>query len=232
MKRKNSVVEKLRGGILALMKSNKIQVFKGQGTIKKTNEVAVGNKKLQAKNIIIATGSVPIELPFMKFDGKAVVSSDHAIAFDKIPKKMGVIGAGAIGLELGSVWQRIGTEVTIVEVLPRLAITFDHEISKMAERTFKKQGIKFALETKVTGLKKKGSQTILTAEKKGNDLEFLADKVLVCVGRKPFTEGLGLHKVGVEINKQGQVITDSHFKTNVDSIFAIGDVTDGPMLGP
>lgn len=230
MTKKTQVVDQLRGGIKALLKANKIESIHGSGKIISPTQVEVDGKVLNTKNIIIATGSQVVELPFLKFDGKTVVSSDHAIAFDSIPEKIVIVGAGAIGLELGSVWSRLGSDVTIVELLPRVAITFDHEISKMAERIFKKQGMKFELDAKVTGIKTKGKSTILTAEKAGKELEFPADKIIVCVGRKPFTEGLGLENVGVERDKLGRIITDDHFKTNIPGIFAIGDVTDGPML--
>lgn len=230
MKKKTDVVEKLRGGITALMKANKIDVIQGKGKLTAANEVDVEGKKLSAKNIVIATGSVPVELPFMKFDGKTIVSSNEAIAFDSVPKKVVLVGAGAIGLELGSVWSRLGSDVTVVELLPRVAITFDEEVSKMAERIFKKQGIKFELGAKVTGTKQNGKETILLAEKNGKELEFPADKIVVCVGRKPYTEGLGLEAVGVELDKQGRIITDAHFKTKVSGVYAIGDVREGPML--
>ncbi len=230
MTKKNQVVDQLRNGIKALLKANKIDVIHASAQIISPTQVKAGNNVLNTKNIIIATGSQVIELPFLKFDGKIVVSSDDAIAFDSIPEKIVVVGAGAIGLELGSVWSRLGSDVTIVELLPRVAITFDHEISKMAERIFKKQGIKFELDAKVTGIKTKAKTTILTAEKAGKELEFPADKIIVCVGRKPFTEGLGLENLGIERDKQGRIVTDNHFKTNVPGIFAIGDVTDGPML--
>lgn len=230
MGKKTQIVDQLRNGIKALMKANKIEVFNGTGKITSPTEVDVDGKKLKAKNIIIATGSQVVELPFLKFDGQTVVSSDHAIAFDSIPKKIVIVGAGAIGLELGSVWNRLGSDVTIVELLPRVAITFDHEISKMAERIFKKQGIKFELDAKVTGMKKNGKTVTLTAEKAGKELEFPADKIIVCVGRKPYIDGLGLENLGIERDKQGRVITDKHFQTNVPGIFAIGDVIAGPML--
>jgi len=230
MKKKDQVVNQLRGGIKALMKANKITVFNGFGKLKAQGKVEVDGKVIESKNIIIATGSQVVELPFLKFDGKTVVSSDQAIAFDSVPKKVVVVGAGAIGLELGSVWNRLGSDVTVVELLPRVAITFDHEISKQAERIFKKQGLKFELDAKVTGIKKKGKSTILTAEKKGAELEFPADKIIVCVGRKPYTDKLGLENLGIETDKQGRIVTDKARQTNVKGVYAIGDVTDGPML--
>lgn len=230
MNKKSQIVDQLRNGIKALMKANKISVFNGTGKIISPTQIEVGNEKLSSNHIIIATGSQSVELPFLKFDGETVVSSDHAIAFDSIPKKIVIVGAGAIGLELGSVWSRLGSDVTIVELLPRIAITFDHEISKLAERIFKKQGIKFELDTKVTGMKKSGKTTLLTAEKDGKPLEFPADKIIVCVGRKPYTEGLGLESIGIERDKLGRIVVDKHFRTSVTTIFAIGDVIAGPML--
>jgi len=230
MNKKSHVVDQLRSGVKALMKANKIEVFNGTGKFVSPTQIEVGGQKLDSNHIIIATGSQSVELPFLKFDGKVVVSSDDAIAFDSIPKKIVIVGAGAIGLELGSVWSRLGSDVTIVELLPRIAITFDHEISKMAERIFKKQNIKFELDAKVTGMKKAGKTVTLTAEKEGKTLEFPSDKIIVCVGRKPYTEGLGLEALGIEKDKQGRIVVDKHFRTNVPSIFAIGDVIAGPML--
>lgn len=229
MKKKDTVVNQLRGGIKALMKARKIEVFEGIGKILSKTEVDAGGTKLTTKNIVIATGSQVIELPFLKFDGKKVVSSDHAVSFDSVPKKIVIVGAGAIGLELGSVWHRLGSDVTIVELLPRVAITFDHEISKSAERILKKQGIKFELDTKVTGMKTNSKEVILTAEKDGKQLEFPADKIIVCVGRKTYTQGLGLENIGLKLDEKGRVPTN-HSKTSIAGIYAIGDVTNGPML--
>lgn len=230
MKRKDGVVDKLRKGVEQLVAARKITILKGLGTITSATTVDVDGTAHETRNILIATGSVPVELPFLKFDGKTVVSSDDAIAFGKAPKKLVVVGAGAIGLELGSVWARLGSEVTVVELLPKVAPTYDDEISKTAERLFKRQGITFALNHKVTGTKKKGNKTFLTATQGDKEVEFEADKILVAVGRKPFTDGLGLDKVGVEVDKHGRVLVDKHFKTNIDGIYAIGDVIPGPML--
>jgi dihydrolipoamide dehydrogenase len=194
--------------------------------IKEKNDETV----LTGKHIIIATGSSTIELPFLKFDGETVVSSDQAIAFDQVPKKLAVVGAGAIGLELGSVWARLGSQVEVIEFLPTIAPTFDKDVSKMAERLFKKQGLNFHLNTKVTGLKKAKGKTILTAEKDGKAIQFEADKILVAVGRKPYTDRLGLEVVGIETDEKGRIPVDKHFKTSADGIYAIGDVIPGPML--
>jgi dihydrolipoamide dehydrogenase len=185
---------------------------------------------LHGKSIIIATGSTSIELPFLKFDGEAVVSSDQAIAFDKVPEKLAVVGAGAIGLELGSVWARLGAKVDVVEFLPNIAPSFDKDVSKMAERLFKKQGLSFHLKTKVTGAKKEKGKHILTVEKNDDTMEIEADKILVAVGRKPYTDLLGLEAVGIETDEKGRIPVGEHFQTVADGIFAIGDVIPGPML--
>lgn len=235
MAKKDKTVSQLSGGVAQLMKANKVNVFNGLGTLKDGGKIEVKGGKSEetvtAKHIIIATGSAPVELPFLPFDGETVVSSTEAIAFDKVPKKMVVVGAGAIGLELGSVWARLGAQVDVIEFLPVIAPTFDKDVSKMAERVFKKQGMRFHLSTKVTGIKKKGGKHILSAEdKKGETIEFEADKVLVSVGRKPHTESLGLEAVGIETDDKGRIPVDQHYKTSVDGIYALGDVIAGPML--
>jgi dihydrolipoamide dehydrogenase len=236
MKRKGEVVEKLRGGVKQILDKRGVTIIQGLGKIGaggKSVEVirADGSaQKLETKNILIATGSVPVELPFLKFDGKVVVSSDHAIAFTEVPEKLVVIGAGAIGLELGSVWARLGSEVTVVELLPRIAPTFDEDISRLAQRVFQKQGMKFELGAKVTGMKLENGKAVLTAEREGKALEFPADKILVAVGRKPTTAGLGAAEAGLTLDKQGRVVVDAHFRSNLPNVFAIGDVTAGPML--
>lgn len=234
MAKKDQTVSRLCGGIEQLMKANKVKVFNGSGSLAGDQKVRVQGGKseelLSAKNILIATGSVSIELPFLKFDGKTVVSSTEAIAFDKVPKRLAVVGAGAIGLELGSVWARLGAHVDVIEFLPNVAATFDNDVSKMAERLFKKQGLQFHLKTKVTGLKKSGRKHILTAEKGGDTIEFEVDKVLVAVGRKPYTEGLGLENTAIATDEKGRIPVDENYKTSANGIYAIGDVIAGPML--
>ncbi|MGJ8638014.1 MAG: dihydrolipoyl dehydrogenase [Opitutaceae bacterium] len=234
MAKKSKTVDQLRNGVKHLMKANKIKVFNGLGSIAGEGKVSVRatgkNIDIAGKHIILATGSSTIELPFLKFDGETVVSSDQAIAFDKVPEKLAVVGAGAIGLELGSVWARLGAQVDVIEFLPAIAPTFDKDVSKMAERLFKKQGLNFHLKTKVTGLKKAKGKHVLTADKGGKEIEFEVDKVLVAVGRKPYTEGLGLDKVGITVDDKGRIPVDAHFKTSAAGIYAIGDVIPGPML--
>jgi len=234
MKRKDEVVAQLNGGVAGLAKARKVDVLQGLGSLEGEGKVKVkgddGDKTVTAEHIIIATGSVPVELPFMKFDGKTIVSSTEAIAFDKVPKKLVVVGAGAIGLELGSVWARLGSEVTVVELLPAVAAFCDKDISKMAERLFKKQGLNFELGAKVTGVKKEGRKHFLTAEKDGKELTFEANNILVAVGRKPTTAGLNADKAGVELDDKGRVKIDNHFRTSAKGVYAIGDVVAGPML--
>jgi len=226
MKRKDDVVTKLVGGVGQLAKARKITVVTGAASFASPNTVAVGDQKLTAKNIVIATGSAPVELPFMKFDGKTVVSSDHAIAFDAIPKKLVVVGGGAIGLELGSVWARLGSDVTVVEFLPKIAAGFDDDIIRNFTRLLQKQGLKIEVGAKVTGF----ANGVLTAEREGKKLEFPTDKVLVSVGRRPFTDGLNFEKAGVVLDEKRRIKVDSHLRTNVPGIWALGDVVAGPML--
>ncbi len=226
LKRKDDVVTKLVGGVGQLAKARKITVVTGAASFVSANTIAVGDQKLTARNIVIATGSAPVELPFMKFDGKTVVSSDHAIAFDSIPKKLVVVGGGAIGLELGSVWSRLGSDVTVVEFLPKIIATYDDDIVRNFTRLLQKQGLKIEVGAKVTGF----ANGVLTAERDGKKLEFPADKVLVSVGRRPFTDSLGLDKAGVQLDEKKRVRVDEHLRTTVAGIWAIGDVVAGPML--
>jgi dihydrolipoamide dehydrogenase len=233
--RKDKVVRTMNSGVRALMKTNKVTTFEGLGSIAAPGKVSVkgsdgNNQEIEAKNIIIATGSVPTELPFAKFDGKTIVSSTEALTWTEPPKKFLVIGAGAIGLELGSVWNRLGSEVTILEFLPRIAVGFDLELSNLLQRSLTAQGITFHLEAKVSAIKVDNGRVTATATKGNEELKFDADNVLVSVGRKPFTDGLGADKVGVEFDEKKRIKVDKHFKTNIEGIYAIGDVIAGPML--
>src|ERR1700730_9419571 len=233
--RKDKVVRTMNSGVRALMKTNKVTTFEGLGSIAAPGKVSVkgsdgNNQEVEAKNIIIATGSVPVELAFAKFDGKTIVSSTEALCFTEPPKKFLVIGAGAIGLELGSVWNRLGSEGAILEFLPRIAVGFDLELSNLLQRALTTQGITFHLEAKVSAIDVSNGRATATATKGSEELKFEADKVLVSVGRKPFSEGLGAEKVGVEFDDKNRIKIDKHFKTKVDGIYAIGDVIAGPML--
>jgi dihydrolipoyl dehydrogenase len=235
LQRKEKVVKTLTGGVRALMKTNKVTTFEGFGTITAPGKVSVKSsngetKEIETKNIVIATGSAPVELPFAKFDGKTIVSSTEALCFTAPPPRFLVIGAGAIGLELGSVWSRLGSEVTVLEFLPRIAVGFDLELSNQLQRSLTAQGLTFHLETKVTAVKIDNGRVIATATKGSEELKFEADKVLVSVGRRPFSEGLGAEKVGVAFDERKRIKIDNHFRTNVEGIYAIGDVVAGPML--
>ena len=236
--RKDKVVKTMNSGVRALMKTNKVTTFEGFGTItapgkvsiKSSSGPATAGQEIETKNIIIATGSMPIELPFAKFDGKTIVSSTEALTFTEAPPRLVVIGAGAIGLELGSVWSRLGSEVTFLEFLPRIAVGFDLELSNLLQRSLTAQGMTFHLETKVTAVKIDNGRVTATATKGNEELKFEADKVLVSVGRRPFAEGVGAEKVGVEVDEKKRIKIDNHFRTNVEGIYAIGDVIAGPML--
>jgi len=233
--RKDKVVKTLTGGVRALMKGNKITTFTGRGTITEPGKVRIQPNEdkpieIASDHIIIATGSVPIDLPSMPFDGKTIVSSTEALCFEKPPEKLLVIGAGAIGLELGSVWSRLGSEVTVLEFLPRIAVGFDLEVSNLLQRALTTQGMKFHLETKVSSVKVTNGRAAATASKDGKELNFEADKVLVSVGRRAFAEGLGADKAGLALDERGRIKVDEMFRSNVPGVYAIGDVIAGPML--
>ena len=248
LKRKDEVVARNVGGLALLAKARKITVITGTATFTaaRTLEISpVGSEparapkqQLTAPNIVIATGSAPVELPFMKFDGTTVVSSDHAIAFPAVPKKLVVVGGGAIGLELGSVWSRLGAEVTVVEFLLKIVANYDDDIVRHFTRLLTKQGLKIETGAKVTGFKFSKSENpksempaaTLMAEREGKTLEFAADKVLVAVGRRPYTDGLGLEKAGVQLDDKKRVKVDAQLKTTAPDVWAIGDVVAGPML--
>jgi dihydrolipoamide dehydrogenase len=225
-------------GVEFLLKKNRVDTFHGTGRIAGAGRIEViaedgGNQMLETKSIVIATGSDVARLPGVTIDEKVVVSSTGALDLDRVPKKLLVIGAGVIGLELGSVWRRLGSEVTVVEYLDRVLPGMDGEVGKQFQRILTKQGIAFRLSTKVTGVEvgKKGGATVTVEPAAGGTAETLqADVVLVCIGRTPYTEGLGLDTVGVQRDDKGRILTDSHYATNVTGIYAIGDVIAGPML--
>jgi len=239
MGRKDKVVSDLTQGVEFLMKKNKVDYVIGEGTIKAAGEVVItppkkGAKKqtLETDNILIATGSDVAPLPGVKIDEKQIVSSTGALDLKTVPKTLCVVGAGVIGLELGSVWRRLGAKVTVVEFLDHILPGMDAEISKQMQRTLKKQGIEFKLSTKVTGAKTaKAGVTLTTEPVAGGKKETMkAEIVLAAIGRLPFTNGLGLDKAGVEMDDRGFVKVDEDFQTNVEGIFAIGDVIGGAML--
>ena len=226
LKKKDAVVTKLVGGVAQLAKARKVTVITGAASFVSAHTVAAGDQHLTAKNIVIATGSTPVELPFMKFDGQEIVSSDHAIAFSAVPKKLVVVGGGVIGVELGSVWARLGADVTVIEFLPKIIATYDDDIIRNFTRIIQKQGLKIEVGARVTGY----ANGILTAERGAEKLSFAADKVLVAVGRRPFTDSLGLEKAGVQLDEKNRIKVDAHLKTTAPGVWAIGDVVAGPML--
>lgn len=228
LKKKDGIVAKLTGGVAALAKARKVTVLTGEAKFTSADTVAVGDQSLTAKNIVIATGSAPVELPFMKFDGDTIVSSTEALTFTSVPQRLVVVGGGAIGLELGSVWARLGAEVTIVEFLPKIAAANDDDIVRNFTRILQKQGLKIECGAKVTGYDH--AKKILTAEREGKVLEFPADKVLVAVGRRPYADHLDLAKAGVALTDKKRIQVNARLQTTVPGIWAIGDVIDGPML--
>ncbi len=229
---RQDAVKQLTGGIEFLFKKNKVTWLKGQASFDDAHTVSVGTEKITAKDIVIATGSSVTPLPGVTIDQQVVVDSTGALELAKVPEHMVVIGGGVIGLELGSVWRRLGAKVTCVEFLDQILPGFDGEVRKEANKIFKKQGIEFRLGTKVTGVAVTGKTATLTLEPaKGGAAETLqADCVLVSIGRKPNTDGLGLDKIGLAVNSRGQIDTHHDFRTSVDGVWAIGDVIPGPML--
>jgi dihydrolipoamide dehydrogenase len=225
-------VKGLTQGIEFLFKKNKVEWLKGRASFVDPHTVEVAGRKVTAKNIVIATGSSVTPLPGITVDQERIVDSTGALELAEVPKRMVVIGGGVIGLELGSVWRRLGAQVTIVEFLDQILPGFDGDVRKEANKLFKKQGFEFRLSTKVTKAERKGDVVNLTVEPaSGGAAETLeADVVLVSIGRKPNTEGLALGKAGVELNQRGQIETDHEFRTKVPGVWAIGDVIPGPML--
>ncbi|HEU5047413.1 MAG TPA: dihydrolipoyl dehydrogenase [Rickettsiales bacterium] len=235
--RKDDVVENLTKGIEGLFKKNKVDYIIGSGMIAGVGKVGVTTPDaksllLNTKRILIATGSETTPLPGVTIDEKRVVSSTGALSFPEVPKKLVVIGAGVIGLELGSVWRRLGAEVTVVEFLDRITPGLDAEVGKQFQKILEKQGIAFKLATKVTGVKSDAKKAVVTAEPVagGKAEEISADYVLVSIGRRAYTQGLGLTELGVAMDERGRVKVDGHFQTNVAGIYAIGDAIAGPML--
>jgi dihydrolipoamide dehydrogenase len=237
MKAKNEAVRGLTSGIEFLFNKYGAKYEKGYGRIISPNEVQVtltagGTKILKTKNIVIATGSEPIPLPGVEIDEKRVVTSTGALELSSVPNHLVLIGGGIIGLEMGSVWNRLGSKVTVVEFTDMIAAGADGEISKLFKRVLETQGLKFLMKSKVTAVEKKPNILTVTIEDlvKNTTSKIDADVVLVAVGRRPYTEGLGLKEVGVKVDSKGRVETDEHFRTNIPNIYAIGDVIKGPML--
>jgi dihydrolipoamide dehydrogenase len=236
LKRKDQVVADLTKGIEGLFKKNKITYFLGEGKIISANQVSVksekGTETLTTKNIMIATGSDIMSIPGINIDETSVVSSTGALSLKSVPKRMAVIGGGYIGLEMGSVWRRLGSEVTVIEFLDKIVPAMDNEIGKQLQKILTQQGMKFMLSTKVLKAEKKGKNVELSLESvtDGSKQTMEVDVVLVSIGRKPYTDGLGLTELGIKLNPRGFIEVDSHYKTNIPNIYAIGDVIPGPML--
>ena len=236
MKNKEKAVTVLTKGIEFLFKKNKVTYFKGTGSITSANQISIKsndnkNETIETKNIIIATGSDPVSLPGVKFDEEKIVSSTGALSLKEVPKKLVVVGGGYIGLEMGSVWSRLGSEVQVVEFLDHITPGMDKEISNEFQKLLKKQGINFNLKTKVDSISEnKNGVTVNTTDEQGNKKKFDCDVVLISVGRKPNTNNLNLEKIGVDKDNKGRVKVNKHFQTNIKNVYAIGDVIQGPML--
>lgn len=236
MSRKDKIVKDLTGGIAFLMKKNKIEVFAGKGKLLSPTQVEVsgesGKHVLETKNVMLATGSVVNTLPNLEFDGKTIISSTEALSLPKVPKHMIVVGGGVIGLEMGSVWLRLGAKVTVLEYLDRICPVMDTQITKRLQAILAKQGMEFLFQVKVTGAKvsKSGAQIAYEDLKDGAQKSIEGDVVLVATGRKPYSEGLGLEELGIERDKRGFVLVNDHLQTKHPNIYAVGDLIPGPML--
>ncbi|MDA7717028.1 dihydrolipoyl dehydrogenase [bacterium] len=234
--RKQAVVDQTCDGVGFLMKKNKIDVFEGVGAFKDATHIDITKadgavETIEAKNTIIATGSKPSTLPFIKIDKKRVITSTEMLTLKEVPKHLVIIGGGVIGLELGQVYRRLGAEVSVVEYMDRIIPGMDKALSKELQKVMKKQGVKFYTSHKVTGVKATAKEVTITADdKKGNPVEFKGDYCLVSVGRRPYTDGLNAEAAGVKLNDRGQVEVNDHLQTNVSNIYAIGDVIKGAML--
>ena len=236
IERKQSVVDQTVDGIKFLMNKNKIDVIEGVGSFKDANNINIkksdgGTETIEVKNTIIATGSKPASLPFINIDKERIITSTEALKLKEIPKHMLVIGGGAIGLELGQVYQRLGAEVSVIEYMDRIVPGMDAAVSKELQKTLKKQGIKFYVSHKVNAVDRNGDEVVVKAEdKKGKAVEFKGDYCLVSVGRRPYTDGLNAEAAGVKIDDRGRVEVNDHLQTSAKNIYAIGDVVRGVML--
>ncbi len=234
--RKDEVVAQTSSGINFLMDKNKVDSFQGIGSFKDATHINITNAEgdvetIEGKQTIIATGSKPSTLPFIKLDKKRIITSTEALSLNEIPKHLIVIGGGVIGLELGQVYKRLGADVSVIEFMPKIIPTMDEMLAKELQKALKKQGIKFYTGHKVTAVKTTDKEVSVTAnDKKGNPVEFKGDYCLVSVGRRPYTDGLSFESAGVNIDENGQIETNNHLQTNVPNIYAIGDVVEGAML--
>lgn len=236
MERKQRIVGELTDGVAQLMKKNKVTVLQGRGSLLAADRVRIdgpeGALEVSAGAVVLATGSAPIELPFLPFDNERIVDSTGALSFGAVPEHLVVIGAGAVGLELGSVWCRLGARVTVVEMMPQIVPAADRQMAKTLQRSLKQQGLQVKLKTKVIAadLSEGGAVSLSLQDDKEKTEELTCDRVLVAVGRRPYSEGLGLEAAGVEQDGQGCVAVDQHLRTSVKGVYAIGDLVTGPML--
>ena len=235
LKRKDDIVRQLTGGVAFLMKKNAVEVLPGTARLSGPGEVTVsgasGERTVTARRVLIATGSVVVSLPGIELDGVRVVTSTEALSFPETPRHLVIIGAGVIGLELGSVWRRLGAQVTVVEYLERILPGMDAEVASTAKKLFERQGMKFVLGAKVTSAKAEGDRAVVTfTDKQGETKSLEGDRCLVAVGRRPYPDGLGTKELGVAHDAKGRIEVDAHFQTNVPGLYAIGDVIAGPML--
>src|SRR5580704_5612840 len=236
MSRKQGVVRQLTQGLEFLMKKNKITRLFGVGQVVAPGKVVLTKKdgsqeEYQGKHVVLATGSVPMELPNIAIDRETIVTSDEALSFERVPNELVVIGAGAIGLELGSVWARLGSKVTVIEFLPRIAAFYDPDVTQVLQKALESEGVKFHLKTTVTSVAVQNGNAKIDAIDKGKQkLQVSADKVLVAVGRKPYLYGAVAKDLGLRLTERGRVAVDESYQTNIPGLYAIGDVIDGPML--
>ncbi len=236
MTRKQAVVRQLTQGLEFLMKKNKITRLFGVGQVVAPGKVILTKpdgtqEELQGNHVVLATGSAPSELPNITIDRQTVVTSEEALSFSEVPSKLIVVGAGAIGLELGSVWARLGSEVTIIEFLPRIAAFYDPDVTQVLQKALEADGIRFHVDTSVTAITlNEGKATVEALSKTGEKLQLSADKVLVAVGRKPFTDGAVAKDLGLKLTERGRVAVDGQYRTNIPGLYAIGDIIEGPML--
>jgi len=241
MARKEKVVQELTANVKRLLDGHKIEIIRGTARLAGPDRVEVvqnsdASKKgerlnIQAKAIILATGSEPVSLPDLKFDGRHIVSSREALNFDAVPRHLGIVGGGYIGLELGSVWLRLGAKVTVMEMLPKIAPTLDGQVGRKLQRVLKRQGINFHMQTKVTGAKISGKSVRVNLETKKGKETLSCNRLLISVGRRPFTRGLGIEDVGIKTDPDtGHLLVDTSYHTNIPTIYAVGDLIPGPML--
>jgi dihydrolipoamide dehydrogenase len=236
MARKEKVVADLTANVRQLLESHKVEIVRGTARLTAPGKIAVDAggaepRRLTAANILLATGSTPVEVPGMAFDGRYIVSSTEALAFDQVPGHLGIVGGGYIGLELGSVWLRLGAKVTVIEMLPKIGTTLDGQVARTLDRILRKQGFDFRLNTRVKAAAVKGKKVAVTVQSKGEAETLSFDRLLVSVGRRPLSRDLGLEAAGVDVDAgSGQIPVDAACRTNVPGIYAIGDLVAGPML--